>query len=50
MSETHSGEIKHDTPECPACGGRKTRPLDDRVAVCFDCDHEWTGDFSDLRQ
>jgi hypothetical protein len=44
------GEIEHDTPECPSCGSRKTRPLDDQVAVCFNCDTEWSGDFSELRQ
>lgn len=33
--------IEHETPTCPACDGERTRPLDDSVAVCFDCDTEW---------
>ena len=32
---------EHKTPTCENCGGKKTRPLDDTVAVCFDCDNEW---------
>lgn len=32
---------EHDTPTCPSCGGNRTRPLDDMVVVCFDCDTEW---------
>ena len=45
MSEQDDAGMEHPTPECPNCGGTKTRPLDHRVAVCFDCDNEWRGDF-----
>lgn len=45
-SESPDGESmgdhqEHPTPECPNCGGRKTRPLDDEWATCFDCDDAW---------
>lgn len=42
--------IEHDTPECPDCGGTKTRPMDDNLAHCFDCNIEWFGEFSELKQ
>lgn len=38
MSES---DREHETPTCPMCQGQKTRPLDDHIAVCFDCDEEW---------
>jgi len=41
---------EHDCPQCPSCSGYRTRPLDDTIAHCFDCDIEWEGDFADLRQ
>ena len=34
-------ETEHPTPECPNCGGEKTRPLDEEWATCFDCDQDW---------
>jgi ribosomal protein L37AE/L43A len=43
MSEKHH---QHSMPECPNCGSQLTRPLDDSVAVCFDCDNEWRGEFN----
>ncbi len=38
------GHIEHPTTECPECGSERTRPLDDQVWVCFDCDLEWRDD------
>lgn len=32
---------EHEIPTCPNCGGQKTRPLDDRIAKCFECENEW---------
>lgn len=32
---------EHPTPECPNCGSKKTRPLDDQNATCFDCGRGW---------
>jgi hypothetical protein len=46
-SEAEHEEAQHDehpTPECPNCGGMKTRPLDDEFATCFDCDDAWMMD------
>ena len=35
-------ETDHPDPgDCPCCDSIKTRALDHRVAVCFDCDAEW---------
>ena len=39
--ESADENIEHETPTCDYCGSNKTRPLDDTVAVCFDCDNEW---------
>lgn len=33
--------VEHPTPDCPNCGGRRTRPMDEWTAVCFNCDEEW---------
>jgi len=39
-------EQEHPTTECPNCEGTKTRPLDNEVAHCFDCDIDFYGEFS----
>lgn len=38
---TVESAIEHPTPQCEVCKSRRTRPLDDTFAVCFDCDNEW---------
>jgi hypothetical protein len=40
IADTDNYDV-HPTPTCPECGGKRTRPLDENVAVCFDCDLEW---------